>query len=108
MNTNANKTTGSTRNVMMAMVAVVLTSLTAVAANAAKPEVNRVCVDAPVATAKSASTTTTSKNVSPAKNGETTAAPADTLMPNHSRLDASVLAPYIRFMQGAVSETAFA
>lgn len=108
MNTNANKTTGSTRKLMVAMVTVAMTSLTAVAANAAKPDVNRVCVDAPVATAKSTSTTTTSKNVRPAKNGETTAAPADTRMNHQNRLDSSVIAPYHRWMQGAVSETAFA
>ncbi len=108
MKTNANITTGSTRSAMMAIAAVVMTSLTAVVANAAKPDINRVCVEAPVIAAKDTATVTSTKNAGPAKGGTTISVSADARNADHSGLDAAVIAPYTRLIEGVVTETSFA
>lgn len=101
MKTNASKTTGFTRIVMMTVAAIATASLTAVAASAAKPELNGHCVVAAVAASE-----VTAARISPAnktagqeKSRTTTSKSDESCTTVNSALDASVLAPYRRWIE---------
>jgi hypothetical protein len=110
MYTSTSKATGSTRSTMMAVAAIVMASFTAIAANAATPELNRshVYVTATAFDGDAAAISATTKTADHAKVETAIPAPAKASSANHSALDASVLAPYTRLLNGKVAESAFA
>ena len=109
MKNNASKTIAFTRTAIMTVAAITVASLTAVAANAAKSELPRSWVVVPVTAAKgtAAKNSPTNKNASQERGETPTSTFAEKCTPEHSALDAPVLAPYKRPIENSDAHAAF-